>query len=399
VVRFEIPDSVLALRPEELLAATLRLFLLRFTGSASTSIRMCGAGQSWTEPGVTWNSQPQPEQPCDVIQVGALQQYYEWDATDNLRPVIQGAIDRGFVFNNTNEVIVNLREFHSRQSTAAERRPELELHVAGEVVPDVTAGFSIETEIVSLSLTSVSPIEIRGIELYSAEQIPSFPPLVPLGAPPGWFFDPLLDVPCEAPGGAVESDGIRIETQNPLGAGQSALFTFRASQPIDTEIIQLQLTGSAAPRQQEAYLGRVFASRAPPQQPPPELGLATDREQYALGDPLTLLVDVRNPANQTVVVDPYIVLQLPGGELYSYVFPIGFVPIDPADFVATLLPVVSSFPLPPGLSAHDIALFTASLGAEIPAQAGGVHRFFAALAEPGTLNLLTPIDQVDFHLE
>jgi hypothetical protein len=395
VVNFELPD-LSDLAPAGLIDATLRLHLLSTLGEPVTEIQSCRADRAWSEGSVNWANQPGGAEPCTVTEVGSGNRYWVFAATEYVRGVLAGQWpERGFVLRNTNEQVLNERAFHSRQSGALDRRPELELRVVGDIpAADLEATFESSGTTLELSLTVNRPgWQVTQVEFFNAENF--VPPIASASAPQGWAVD-VINADCLSDSGPVQSGGIRVSTAtNPILVGPAVQFGWNFAAPIQTEVIQMQLTGSSPKRDGETYLGRILAARLR-REPPPEFTVDTDQDQYAIGDPLTLLVNVESLGSNAVTVDPYIVLQQPNGALYSYVFPASFVAIDPADLGGTLLPVVSHFPLPAGLSVEDLALFSLNLGTQIPTAGSGTYQIYAALAAPGSLNLLTPIAQASF---
>ena len=395
---------------DQLIRSTLQLHLLGGEGAVFNTIEACRAGSQWSEFQVTWSNQPAGQQPCSSIPVALNPELYEWDLTELVRETADGSPPNfGIKLESENELPINLRSFHSGESPARPLRPQLLVQDV-PVLEGVDATFSVtpmpEGDRMTVALVpTAAGLQIGQVEFYFKEQTPNWIDVEIVTSPEGWSAE-VGTATCEDQAGATQSDFARFFSPNPAEMGDTLEFELDlvSPPPIPTEIIQMQLVGRVLaepigdPRNGEVYLGSVLARRI---QPGPEIvfEIETDRSEYAQGDPLTLLVEVRNTTSQTVLIDPYIVLQRPDGALYSYVYPDRFEPIDPLHFVDSLQPVVSDFPLGAGISAADLALFTLSLGAGIPTQPSGFHSFFAALAAAGTLDLLTPIDRADFTVD
>jgi len=381
--------------------ADLTLVLDSALGPAFTNVQACRASSSWEELQVTWNNQPGTVQPCPVLPVTQMQQsVYNWDVTEYACGVAEGQwLNHGFKLQAIVESTENLRRFIGRQGLFVALRPRLNI-LDEPPAEDISAAFTLDgPDRITLALQTGGqlPAPVSSIELYFQEQDPIWTGAQALSLPPGWSAE-LGSAECLRDGASVSSNRIRFfSTGNPLRPNQELELglQFSSSQPsIPTERVELQLvaTGPAG------YQGKLAATEAV-ENPPPNFEIAVNAATYQLGDPLTLRVDLENPTGATLLTDPYIVLQSTGGELYSYVYPDQFVPIDPANFVATLRPVVSNFPIPPGTSFMDVPLFTLTLGAAIPIPHSGGASFFAALAAAGTLDLLTPIDSASFNVQ
>ncbi len=257
--------------PDELVSATLRLFLDTAEGSALTSIQACRATQAWSEGSVVWATQPPAGLPCSLSAVGAAQQFYEWDATAFVDGLVNGRwANRGFVLQNTAEFLHNERAFYSRQGGVASRAPQL--HVRFVPVPaGITSGFSSESRAEGETFTMrIAPTTaefdrtISQVEIFSREQTPTWTSTEPLGMPPGWSAESGSEI-CLRPTGPVQSESVRFATETaPLVRDEGGEFVVRVKRTPDvpTEIVQMQLTGTSG-----TYIGRIKVPGPPTQTP------------------------------------------------------------------------------------------------------------------------------------
>jgi hypothetical protein len=112
----------------------------------------------------------------------------------------------------------------------------------------------------------------------------------------------------------------------------------------------------------------------------PSLVLSINGTDFPAGTTMTLTA-VLDAGNVPGPVDAYVVLMLPSGELLSLQFG--------GQFVPGLVPIVRGFA--PVDFQGTLGQFTFS-GAEPP----GDYTWFAVLATPGTLNFVSPLQQLTF---
>jgi glucosylceramidase len=114
-------------------SATLRLY----AGSARSgrTIDVLRLASGWTEPGITWNTQPPTVGPAAATTSGTG--YREWDVTAQVRAMYETGSNHGFLVRDAAENADAEQQFHSREK--GESPPQLLITFAAPPGPDTVA--------------------------------------------------------------------------------------------------------------------------------------------------------------------------------------------------------------------------------------------------------------------
>jgi hypothetical protein len=161
-----------------------------------------------------------------------------------------------------------------------------------------------------------------------------------------------------------------------VGTGQTRSVTLPATGNYALAVYDL-----ATSRRRGTYLARLASpGPCPPPQMPPVLGLGLNGAAFPPGATMTL-TGTLSAGNVPGAVDAYVVLQLPSGQFFSLQLGGGLVP--------GVVPIARGFG--PIDFQGVLAQYTFT-GAEPP----GIYTWISALTAPGTLNLVSPLQQVAF---
>jgi hypothetical protein len=114
-------------------SATLRLYAgSARSGRTIEALRLAGG---WTEPGITWNTQPPTVGPAAATTSGTG--YREWDVTAQVRAMYEAGVNNGFLVRDAAENADAEQQFNSREK--GENQPQLLLTFAAPSGADTDA--------------------------------------------------------------------------------------------------------------------------------------------------------------------------------------------------------------------------------------------------------------------
>lgn len=108
------------------ISATFQAYLVAFSATPPLlDVELKRVDDSWTELGVTWNSQPGTTSIGKVNGVGVEMSYYDWDAAELVQDWVDGTANHGLALWSHIEAIYGWRGFASRESPSPPYPPQL----------------------------------------------------------------------------------------------------------------------------------------------------------------------------------------------------------------------------------------------------------------------------------